>query len=282
MTLFYNQDLLDAAGIAEPPSNWEDFQEHVQKITLLDLEGDIVQSGAALGTTENVERAFDIVSLLMMQNGTQMTTDSGSEATFAEAPEGSSSRVSPAISAIEFYTDFANPIKVVYSWNENQPSSFDAFANGTAAFFLGYSYHIPMLRAQSPKLNFDTAPVPQLSQSKTVNYANYWVEVVSKNSEDSDYAWDFINFAASAEQVDSYLSRADKPTALRGLISTQLDDLDLSVFASQVLTAESWYRGDDASVVEEAILDYVDDYLSGIESPERELGVAQSKVNQTL
>ena len=29
LALFYNEDLLDAAGIAEPPTNWEDFQEHV-------------------------------------------------------------------------------------------------------------------------------------------------------------------------------------------------------------------------------------------------------------
>ena len=281
LALFYNKDLLNNAGIAEPPDSWQEFQEAVQATTLLDLNGDVVQSGAALGTTDNVERAFDIVSLLMMQNGTQMTSSSGS-ATFAGVPEGSSSRVPPALSAIEFYTDFANPVKVVYTWNEDQPNSFDAFANGTTAFFLGYSYHIPLLRAQSPKLNFDIASVPQISESKSVNYANYWIETVAKTSENSDYAWDFINFAADAEQVVSYLEDAGKPTALRSLINTQLEDLDLSVFASQVLTAVSWYRGDDAAIAEEAVLDLVADYLTGLEEPTENLAIAQSKVNQTL
>ena len=281
LALFYNKDMLNAAGVAEPPSNWEAFQDAVQAMTILNLDGDVVQSGAAIGTTENVERAFDIVSLLMMQNGTPMTSDSG-RATFAEVPEGSSSRVPPALSAIEFYSDFANPIKVVYSWNDNQLNSFDAFANGTAGFFLGYAYHIPLIRAQSPKLDFAISPVPQISESKTVNYANYWLETVSKSNENSDYAWDFIQFAASAEQVGDYLESANKPTALRSLINTQLDDLDLGVFASQILTAEDWYKGDDYSVAEQAVLDFVDTYLAGTEDPNRDLAIAQSKVNQTL
>ncbi|MFH1315052.1 MAG: extracellular solute-binding protein [Candidatus Uhrbacteria bacterium] len=281
LALFYNKDLLNNAGIAQPPGSWQEFQEDVQAITLLDLNGNIVQSGAALGTTENVERAFDIVSLLMMQNGTPMTSGSGS-ATFAGVPEGSSSRIPPALSAIEFYTDFANPVKIVYTWNEDQPNSFDAFANGTSAFFLGYSYHTPLLRAQSPKLNFNIAPVPQISDSKSVNYANYWIETVAKTSESTDYAWDFINFAADANQVPLFLEVAKKPTALRSLINTQLEDLDLSVFASQVLTAVSWYQGNDVAVAEEAVLDLVADYLTGLEKPEANLAIAQSKVNQTL
>ena len=280
LALFYNKDILNSEGIAEPPTSWSEFQEAVQEISLLDLDGDVVQSGAALGTTENVERAFDIVSILMMQNGTPMTSSSG-KASFSEVPEGSSSRVPPALSALEFYTDFANPVKVVYSWNEGMDSSFDEFANGTTAFFLGYSYHIPLLRAQSPKLNFDITPLPQISDSRTVNYANYWVETVSKDSDYSDYAWDFIQFAASAEQVTSYLDEADRPTALRSLINTQSDDLDLSVFANQVLTANSWYRGNDAAVTEEAFLDLIDAYLAGSDEPDHDLSVAQSKVNQT-
>jgi len=281
MALFYNKDLLNAAGIPEPPTTWREFQEQVQSLTLLDLNGGVVQAGAAIGTTENVERAFDIVSLLMMQNGTQMASSSG-RATFAQVPEDSSASVPPALSAVEFYTDFANPMKVVYTWNEDQPDSFDAFANGTTAFFLGYSYHIPLIKARNPKLNFEISAVPQIEGGRNVNFANYWVEVVSKQSSNSEYAWDFIQFVAEAEQVTDYLSKANKPTALRSLINTQIEDLDLSIFASQVLTAEDWYRGSDIDVAEEAVLDFVEAYLTGVEKPERELQIAESKVNQTL
>jgi len=280
LALFYNKDLLNAAGIPEPPATWTDFQSQVKELTLVDLDGGIVQSGAAIGTTENVERSFDIVSLLMMQNGTNMM--GSSQATFAEIPSSSSSRTPPAIDAARFYTDFANPVKEVYTWNEDQDNSFDAFANGTTAFFFGYAYHIPQLRARNPKLNFDIAPVPQIEGSRTVNYANYWIEVVAKDTEHLDEAWDFIQFAAEAENVINFLQEADKPTALRSLINTQLDDLDLSVFASQVLTADDWYDGEDADAAEEALLNFVEDVLTGAEDLENELLKAQSQVNQTL
>ncbi len=280
LALFYNKDLLNAAGIPEPPATWSDFQSQVKELTLVDLDGGIVQSGAAIGTTENVERAVDIVSILMMQNGTQMM--SGNRAYFAEVPTGSTSRTPPAIDAVRFYTDFANPIKEVYTWNEDMEDSFDAFANGTTAFFFGYAYHIPQLRARNPKLNFEIAPVPQIENSRTVNFANYWIEVVAKDTEHLNEAWDFIQYTAEAENVIKFLESADKPTALRSLINTQLDDLDLSVFASQVLTADDWYDGEDAEAAEEALLNFVEDVLTGAEDLEKELRKAQSQVNQTL
>lgn len=282
LALFYNIDLLNAAGIATPPITWTQFQEQVGQLTTVNTEGDILQSGAALGTSENVERAADILSLLMLQNGTTMTDERGRIA-FNATIGGSTDGVTPGLDAINFYTDFANPTKVVYSWNEDQPNSFEAFANGEAAFFLGYSYHIPLLRTAAPKLNFSVSKVPQISNSKEVNFANFWVESVSAQSEYRDWAWDFIEHAASEEQVSSYLSAAEKPTALRNLISTQLDDEDLGPFAEQILTAQSWYKGVDIDATEEAFKELIDNVLNGtLENSEQALDLAAQKVAQTF
>jgi multiple sugar transport system substrate-binding protein len=180
LTLFYNKDLLNAAGIAEPPATWEDFQAAATKLTVIDAAGEITQSGAALGTTDNVERSADLISLLMLQNGTVMT--SGDSVTFGEIPEGTPDGLFPAIDAVRFYTDFANPTKEVYSWNDTFTGSFAAFANGQTAMFFGYSYHIPFLNAAAPKLNYAIAKVPQIAGGRQVNYANYWIEGVAKNS----------------------------------------------------------------------------------------------------
>ena len=73
LVLYYNRDVLNNVGIAQPAADWRTFQEQVKKITRLDQTGAIIQSAAALGTVDNVARASDIVSLLMLQNGTQMT-----------------------------------------------------------------------------------------------------------------------------------------------------------------------------------------------------------------
>jgi maltose-binding protein MalE len=105
--------------------------------------------------------------------------------------------------------------------------------------------------------------VPQIANSKEVNFANYWVESVAKSSENPDWAWDFILFETSEEQVGSYLETAQKPTALRNLISDQLEDSMLGAFAEQTLTAESWYHGYNSGVAEDIFEDLIDAVLSG-------------------
>jgi multiple sugar transport system substrate-binding protein len=276
LALFYNKDLLNAAGIPEPPGTWTQFQDQVSQLTQINASDSIVQAGAAIGTSRNIERAFDIVTILMMQNGTQMI-DSRGRATFAQETDSGFL----GGEAMRFYTDFANPLKAVYTWNEDMPDSFDAFTSGNTAFFFGYSYHYDLIRAVNSKLDFAVAPLPQIDGGKTVNYANYWVEAVAKSTDAGDWAWDFVQFAASEDRVTSYLEAARKPAALRSLINSQLEDETLSIFAGQTLTADSWYKGSNASVAEEAILDLIDAFLGGDEQ-ERALKDAQNKVNQSL
>jgi multiple sugar transport system substrate-binding protein len=276
LALYYNRDLLNAAGIPEAPSTWTEFQSQVEDLTRIGANDEILQTGAAIGSSRNVERAFDIVSILMMQNGTQMADERG-RATFAAETEAGFL----GIEAMRFYTDFANPLKTVYTWNEDQEDSFDAFTSGDVAFFFGYSYHYDLIEDANEKLNFSVTELPQIDGGKTVNYANYWLETVAKSTEHEDWAWDFVEFAASEDQVTNYLEAADKPTGLRSLISTQLEDEKLSIFSNQTLTSESWYTGDDAVVTEEAMLDLIDAFLSGADQ-ERAIKDAQNKVNETI
>ncbi|MEK7451897.1 MAG: extracellular solute-binding protein [Patescibacteria group bacterium] len=278
LVLFYNNDLLNESGFPESAKTWSEFQTQISKLTRLGDNNSIIQSGAAIGTSKNVERSTDILSLLMMQNGTQMADDRGL-ATFARPSTEKSTIL--GLNAARFYTDFANPTKQVYTWNKDEPNSFDAFTAGKTAYFFGYSYHIPLIRAAAPKLKFHIAPVPQIEGGKAVNFANYWIETVSKASKNKDFAWDFIQFAASADRVPLYLNAAKKPTALRALIGTQMDDEDLSVFASQLLTAKSWYKGTDTVVAENALQTFIDQVLAG-EDAEDAIRAAENKVNQTL
>ncbi|TAK04140.1 extracellular solute-binding protein [Patescibacteria group bacterium] len=278
MALYVNRDLLNAAGIAEPPVTWDEFQAAVMKLTKVGPNNEIIQSGAALGTGANVERAFDILSVLMMQNGTQMT-DSRGNPTFGsyETP----AHTNPGQDAVRFYTDFANPTKEVYGWNAQQPNSFDAFVAGKTAFFFGYAYHLPRIRARAPKMNVEVSPMPQIKDSRAVNMANYWIETVSKASKNQNFAWDFVQFAASAEQVPSYLKAAARPTARRALIQSQVNDEDLAVFVGQLLTAKDWYRGADAATAEAAFEKLIDDVLAGMDV-EDAIKSAQNRVIQTL
>ena len=280
LALFYNKDLFNAAGIAEPPKSWTDFKNDVLKLTKLSASGDVLQSAVAMGTTNNVDRSADILQVLMMQNGTNMVDERGRIA-FHVIPPNTEDGVFPGLDAVRFYTDYANPVKETYTWNDTFPSSLQSFAEGRSAMMLGYSYHIPLVKASAPKLNFGIAELPQIDQGKQANLANYWVETVSKSSPNQDEAWSFLAYATSKEHAMSYLAEARKPTALRSLMSEQIEDEELGPFVNQILTGKSWYRGNDIEAVETAFENLATSILAGVKSPEETIAQAAKVVSQT-
>jgi len=244
MVLYYNRDLLDAAGVPTPPANWTELKEAIKKITQVSQNNDILQAGVALGTADNIPRAVDLASLLMMQNGAQMTNSQGQVA-FHLSPTQEKNYF-PSLEALKFYTDFADPIKEVYSWNSKQPDAFEAFVSGRVAMFYGYSYYLPLIKTQAPKLDLGIIGMTQIEGSQTpVNYTDYWVQTVAHKNKSADAAWGFLTFAARQGEIDKYLEKTKRPTALRGLIDKQKADPELTIFANQILTATHWYHGND-------------------------------------
>ncbi|HTK59999.1 MAG TPA: extracellular solute-binding protein [Candidatus Baltobacteraceae bacterium] len=279
MVLYYNKDVLNASGIPTPAQDWAEFQDHVKRMTRYD-QGKLVKPAAGIGTSRNVERSFDILSLLMMQNGAVMTDANGTPI-FNRMPPNLDREITPAVEALIFYTDYANPSKEVFTWDDAQPNSYDAFISGKTGYFFGYAYHLPRIRAQAPKLNFGVANIPQIDPAAKVNYANYWVEAVSKKTPNPDLAWDFLQYAAGADRAKTYFTKTMKPTALRALVNEQLNDADMGIFASQVLTAKSWYQGVNVAATEAAFNEMIDSTLQGAD-PNRAVNTAVQTVAQTV
>ncbi|MFA5022274.1 MAG: extracellular solute-binding protein [Patescibacteria group bacterium] len=281
LVLFYNRDLLNSAGIALPPTNWTVLQENVKKLTFQDKDGNLIQSGVALGTTSNVERYADILSLLMLQNGAQMVTNN--QVTFGAVPRSFPDQTyNPGPEAVRFYTDFANTSKEVYTYNETFPNSLNAFAQGRVAMIFGYNYHLAQLNAISQgKLNYGITKVPQIERRPEVNFANYWVQVVSKKSKHKNEAWDFIQFISKEAEAKKYLTKTSKPTALRSLVDEQQTNDQIRPFAEQLLTSKSWYHGNDETAMENAFKEMIDSVRNGTELKDA-VGLAIQKIQQTL
>jgi len=299
LAMYYNKDLFNNAGITNPPEFWDrEFQQDVKKLTKQDNKGQLIQSGAALGGSDNIERSTDIITLLMMQNGTKMMENNG-QVRFHMRPEGFKDKsYNPGLDALRFYTDFSNPAKEVYSWNKSLDNSIDMFLNNKLAIMFGYSYMLPQIKADAPKLNFSVTNVPQIEGSdQSINYANYWVESVSKKiltdpnnlkygkdyaKQKFDTAWNFIQFLTQEEQAKIYLKKTKKPTALRNLVKDQLDDQDIGVFAEQVLTAKSWYHGVNANAMESIMNEMINEAIAGQKPLENIIGLSAKKVQQTI
>jgi len=188
LELYYNKDMFNAVGISYPPRTWQEFQDNVKKLTFIDSSGNLVRSGAAIGTAKNVNRAADILSMLMFQNGIEMPSKKGMLIKFDEgtvAPNGSV--VQAGEQALGFYTQFAkfatlnNTVNPLYTWNSRQPNSVDAFASGSVGMMFNYSWQNAGIKSKNPKLNYSVASIPQIYADKAATVANYWGYAVSLN-----------------------------------------------------------------------------------------------------
>jgi len=258
LALYYNRDILTKAKIPLPASTWAELVDQAPRLTLFDTNGNIKQSAIALGTDNNIPRATDILALLMMQNGAQMIDGKGF-ATFNLAANDSS--FFPGINALEFYLNFSDPNKTVYSWSEEMGDALSLFMSGKLAYFIGYNYQTPIIRAGAPKLAFNIAPMLQtVPDVQEVNYADYWTlsTYFGTASENIAPAWDFIQFATTNTAVlNLYLTKTNQPTALRSLINDQMQIEGLDIFADQLLNARNWYRGYQPNEVEEMMNDLI-------------------------
>jgi len=244
LVLFYNKDLLNQAGITTAATNWQEVVDHTKLLTKIDKENNIIQSGVALGTANNISAYFDILSVLMMQYGAQMSDDNN-RITFDQGLEDEE-RV-PSQQALDFYTKFAMPDWETYTWNSQQNSALEAFASGKLGYYLGYHYNLEQIKKMAPNLNFDLTTLPQINAGNKINYPSYWLESVSINSTHQDMAWAFVQYLTSKENSEKYLISAHKPAARRDLIAGQGDDYELAIFSEQALTAKSWYHGKDSA-----------------------------------
>lgn len=248
--------------LSSAPKNWNDFIEAVKFITKKDEKGNIIQSGIALGTSKNIVKATDILSLLMIQNNAQMVTFDKKTATFnLSVKKTDGTMVYPGTSALDFYTSFARPDKETYAWNNSFSDSVSAFGDGKTAMMFNYSYLTPTFKRRFPDLKFEIAPFPQIKGIvERVDYNYFWPQVVSKSTPYPIVAWDFLKFISSKEHSAQYDQATQRPTAnlekakeVAGEAKTAyLEEFQGSqVFDAQALTATNWYKGGEPQKADE-------------------------------
>jgi len=234
LTLFINEDIFTSA-VRTPPNTWDELKNLASEFTQRDGSGQIIQSGVAMGFTNNVDHWPEILGLMIMQNGASPA--------FPSQPRAEDS--------VNYYKLFSqNRI-----WDESQPTSTSAFARGKLAMYFGPSKRALDITIENPNLKFRTTTLPQLPKDKpsdpSYSYATYWVEGVWQRSQSKTAAWEFLKFLSSSSSIEK-VNLALKQRSNLERISPRVDmaqiwtkDPVLGSVTNLATQAKSWYLASD-------------------------------------
>ncbi len=280
LTLYINQDIFDKAGKAAP-TNWDDFRLVAKQLTVKDDQGTITQAGAAMGRTENVDHWPEILALLMLQNGVNLSNPIGA----------------PAEGALTYFTLFSTVDGV---WDATLPSSTQAFSAGKLAMYIGPTWRAFEIQQQNPNIKFKTVPIPQLPKDNPnqadITYATYWAQGVWSGSERKAVAWDFLKFLSSKDSLTKLYQNESKIRSfgepyprsdMANLLSTH--PIAGSV-VSQASGAVSWYLNsrtfDGPTGINSQMINYFEDAVNAVASgktpADKALTTAAQGVQQIL
>lgn len=257
LALFTNESMFATAGL-QPPTTWEDLHTSAKLLTQMDPQTKaITQAGVALGTTNNVDHWPDIVSLMALQAGGNL-----------KQPEA---KVGEALS---YYSGFANAESVYYSWNSTLPSSVQAFAAGKVAMIFAPSWRALEIKTINPSLSWKIYPVPQLPETPTVTWANFWVEGVPKNAANSTQAWKLVKFLASSQAQQLLYNAATQQRgyaqspANKALATTLADNPIIGPYLQQSQYAKTFFTTslthDGATGINSRLIKYLEDAINSL------------------
>jgi multiple sugar transport system substrate-binding protein len=227
LVVYYNRDLFNAAGVAEPADDWtwDDFVAAAKALTLdTDGDGEIDQYG--LG----VEASLFRLAPFVWQNGGRIVDDP------AFPTQLGLTRL-PSQEALEWFAALQTVHGVVPDRvAEESIDSETRFTQGTTAMYLNSRRGTPTYR-EVTAFDWDIAPLPRGAQSAGVLHSDAYC--LSETAADKEAAWRFIEYANSPEgqtivarsgrtvpsliaiaESEAFLDPAQKPSRSRVFLDT--------------------------------------------------------------
>jgi ABC-type glycerol-3-phosphate transport system substrate-binding protein len=242
LVMYWNRDLFAGVGLAQAPVYWNDLITIAPKITSFSGGRSVSKSAVALGEWQNIVNAKAILSTIFMQTGDPVVArDDAGVPTPVFGLTPSQAQRNPAESALQFYTEFANPIKTTYSWNASLPKSSDAFTAGDLAIYFGFAGEYPAIAARNPNLHFSVAPMPQLQGNSThLTFGRLTGVAVSRSAANPQGALTVAQ-SLSGQRASAALTAAlFLPPARRDVALDTSNNAAMQVFVQSSLISRAW------------------------------------------
>jgi len=244
LVMYWNRTLFSNAGIAVPPKYWDEFFNLTERMVKKDQAFNITQATLAFGEYQNVTNAKAILSTLIMQAGSPIATRTG-DSVSSVLSSTFNQPIIPAEAAVNYYTEFSNPVKSFYSWNRSLPSSRDYFTAGDLAVYFGFASELDFISAKNPNLNFDAAVVPQSrGGAETITFGNIMGLAIPRASQNPSAAFAVASLLTSLESIQEVSLLVGLPPVRRDVLSNKPSDPFLATFYDSALWSRGWLDPD--------------------------------------
>jgi multiple sugar transport system substrate-binding protein len=172
--MYYNKDMLKEAGIAAPPTTWDELRDAAKKLTNPNHSG----LGLSLSKTENGTFAFLPFAL-----------SAGADYTKMGSPE--------SVEALDYLVklmDDGSVSKDLVSLPQDDLTK--RFAAKQIALMVNGSWDIATVQKLGPDVNFGVTYVPKDKSFASTTGGENWTIVKGKNS---DAAWEFVKWMEQAD-----------------------------------------------------------------------------------
>ena len=254
LALYYNEDMLNAAGCSVP-ATWDELLETAQALTT-----DTV-TGLALCSVQNEEGTFNFVPWLWSTGATSydINNENGIR----------------ALSFIGELVETGAMSKECINWT--QGDVMNQFISGNVAMMENGPWQIPTMQAEAPDLNWKVTLLPKDVQNSSVLGGENYAVIRGGNA---DGALDFLTYATAEEQVKFMMKQFGYISADQTIAETQFEaDSPYQPFVEQLKYAMP--RGPLAEwpSVSDAISLAFNKVITGAATPEDAAAEAQATID---
>ncbi|HUY62757.1 MAG TPA: extracellular solute-binding protein [Candidatus Paceibacterota bacterium] len=282
LVLFSNPTILSSDGIVKPPATWEALTGLVPNVAVLTPTKQITRGLVALGTYDNVHDARGILSTLFFQTGVPVASYSLGGILSADLGASASAGVPPGQAVLNFYTQFADPSKVSYTWNGSLPDSEQAFLAGDLALYLGYASEAQYFSTANPNLAFEVTPVPEpaAATAKTA-YGLIYALMIPRGAKNVSGAYLAATALAGAPAQSALASDTGLAPATLTNLAAAPPDPTAAVAYSEALYAAGWLSPAPADT-DSVFSAMIGNVISGRSTLTTALSTAQSSLSALL
>lgn len=223
VALYYNKDMLDAAGIEAPSKiedawTWSEFKDVAKKLTKKGVAGTNIIMDQGEGLSYVLEQFW-------ISNGTDFVSEDGSTAEgYINSEEG--------VEAAQFLNS------LIQEGYANVSPIQKEFHNEKSATMLGGSWEVATLEKDYPDLNWGVTYFPVADDGGIpTSPTGDWAATITKDTQDMDAAKAVMKFLFSKDHVATYAQAIAKPpTRVSSYdLLPEYDEYPRSLFKEQLM-----------------------------------------------